>query len=403
MSRSPATLPDALRSALEIRNRPGLVCRPEVEERMSKIRFFAAQPPRMGMRTGIPQTPLPRGGPSVRGGGGRSDYMREQPRMTFREPPATTNNRFVSLSDCAAPEGWQSHSSRPRMAEPPVQKKDEDGFEMWVSKKKVGRKEYTPHHAPQNEVVVPTAPGPNAWVCSKLKSVENKESVEERIMGKVRAKINKIGESTYDATKAFMQQILDSDETEFLDEMMRFVFHKAATEPSFCGIYARLLHELADQFPHLRSEMQRRFREYTRIFDEAQKAPDVGTADYKAFVEAQEQKKFRRGYSQFVAELAKTGEVETGDFRTLITLIASTVAEGARGEEKKGLVEELVDCLIMMSKASASILQKEEWMKDCLASLRSVLESEKSVTPGLSNKARFALMDLMDLAKTWRK
>ncbi len=211
-------------------------------------------------------------------------------------------------------------------------------------------------------------------------------------MGKVRAKVNKLGHSTFDATKAFMKQILDSGEVDFLNEFMRFVFGKAATEPSFCGLYARFLHELADEFPHLRDAMVCKFREYTRVFDEASKAPDVGTSDYKAFVEAQEQKKFRRGYSQFVAELAKLGEVSMEDFRLLVNRVVDTIQLCHTKEEDRLLCEEVIDCFFMMVKAV-----KTDWMREYVETLRSVSTAPKDASPGLSNKGRFALMDILDL------
>lgn len=222
-------------------------------------------------------------------------------------------------------------------------------------------------------------------------------------MGKVRSKINKIGESTYAPTKAFMQQILDSGNTDFLGEFMEFVFQKAATEPSFCGIYARLLHELADEFSHLRTEMQVRFREYTSIFVETEKTPDVGTADYKKFVESQEKKKFRRGYSQFVAELAKLGEVHFEDFRSLIVSIVTSILQVYTTAENTLLCEEYVDCLSRMCHAGAPMLKKEAWAKEQIGRLSDIVSSPRSSSPGLSNKARFALMDLQDfVGRGWK-
>lgn len=218
-------------------------------------------------------------------------------------------------------------------------------------------------------------------------------------MGKVRSKINKIGESTYVPTKAFMQQILDSGNTEFLTDFMEFVFQKAATESSFCGIYARLLHELADEFSHLRTEMHARFREYTQIFVETEKTPDVGTEDYIKFVESQQKKKFRRGYSQFVAELAKLGEVNFEDFRSLLASIIASILQVYKTPENTLLCEEYLDCLSRMCQAGAPMLCKEAWANAQIKVLEEISSSPRSCSPGLSNKARFALMDLQDFVK----
>jgi hypothetical protein len=217
-------------------------------------------------------------------------------------------------------------------------------------------------------------------------------------MGKIRSKINKIGESTYEPTKAFMAQILDSGETDFLDEFMRFVFKKAATESSFCGIYARLLHELADEFGHLRTEMVRRFQDYTQIFTEAKSAPDVGTADYEAFVESQSQKKFRRGYSQFVAELAKLGEIQANDFRMLVVQIVQSIQESVKDPDNRVLSDELIDCLITICRSSGSLLTNEY-----LKAVDEIVRSPRTNTPGLSTKGLCGLMDLQDLAKKANK
>jgi hypothetical protein len=337
-TRSPATLPPPLQAALQLRSTP-TECRKDVVDAMSKIRFFGSKP---------------------------------------------TENRFTNLSNSPAPEGWRA-------------KEDEE----WTSvrKRPVPPRRYVPNSNSTEEPKREVKEG--IWRSSRFKQMDDtlESNMEDRIMGKVRAKINKIGASTYDATKAFMQQILDSGEKDFLEEFMRFVFHKAATETTFCALYARLLHELADEFVHLRHAMEFRFREYTRVFDEASKSPDVGTADYKAFVEAQEAKKFRRGYSQFVAELAKLGEVPMEDFRTLVGKIIDTLKTCYIAEENKGLCEELVDCFLTMWKANPSLFKKQEWTDPYIEQMRLIVGTPRESAPGLTNKAKFGLMDILDLAK----
>jgi hypothetical protein len=384
--RSPVTLPESIRAALEIRKHQNLVCPPAIEKQMQKLSFF---------RTG--------GGSS---GGG---------------------NRFINLGRVAPPDGWRtsqgggyggshggggghggshgsghgsSHNTTSNQSHGRRDNRDNDGFEVWTNRKR--NTNPRPGPPPVTSVVQEHIPSADAWKPSRFQTLEEKissESVEDRIMGKVRSKINKIGESTYEPTKVFMQQILDSGETDFLAEFMEFVFQKAATEPSFCAIYARLLHELADEFSHLRTEMQNRFREYTTIFCETEKTPDVGTADYVKFVESQEKKKFRRGYSQFVAELTKLGEVNFADFRSLIESIVGSIQKVYLVPDNTLLCEEYVDCLSRMCIAGASMLSKEKWANEQIRLLSGISSSPRSSSPGLSNKARFALMDLQDFVE----
>lgn len=461
-SRSAVTLPEQLRAILEIRRRTDLVAPTDLDATLARIPFFrrGGTPPnphptsssnathQQPANHGPRRQPNSNGPPSFRCG----------PTVTQSPTSAgsTLNgNRFMALANCNAPDGWR-HSEGTRGST------EEEGFETWTGGRRGKRggagtggsssssartAEFRPasHHASNASGVarapssatsgtpgtsgtytssaptsastststgseVVTSDGPRvstAWKSSRYQSVETKiatESIEERIMGKIRAKINKIGESTYEATKAFMQQILDSGETGFLEEFMQWVFQKAAMEPAFCGLYARLLHELADEFGHLRTEMQSRFRNYTRVFVEAKNTPDVGTADYSAFVEAQSQKKFRRGYSQFVAELAKLGEIPAEDFRILVEQIVLSIRSSVELEENKVLCEELVDCLMTMCMACGkTILSSTRWIGGYLKELDAVAKAPRTEVPGLTNKARFGLMDLQDAHRSgWR-
>ncbi len=402
--RNSPVLPDTMRAVLDMRSKEGLVCRPEVEDRLKKIPFFS-----------------------------------KTAAVAAVSAPHNQSGRFLNIGKTASPDGWRNYKSTfsaKQKTYPPA----EDGFEVWTGKKKygggsstgagagsgTGYTSYSSHtnshsstHSASNTTHTATSSSspsisapkttpsdPGAWKAAKFQSLESKiatESVEDRILGKIRSKVNSLGESTYESTKSFMEQILDSDQTEFLGEFMQLVFTKAATEPLFCARYARLLHELGSNFSHLRKEMQSRFRDYTAIFEEAEKTPDVGAKDYLKFVEMQEQKKFRRGYSQFVAELAKHGEINMVDFRTLIETIVRFIESVVTIPEKTLLCEEYVDCLSRICIAGAPLLKKEEWIQTCLATLQTVSSLPRSTSPGLSNKARFAIMDLNDFAaRGWK-
>lgn len=389
LSRSSIVLPEPLRNVLELRNDKGLICPPSIEKKIEGIPFFKT-------RKTIPSS---------------IHLSRTLPKPQTASSTAShsdNGNRFHGLVSSTAPDGWRNSASKPHTKEIT----DDDGFVTWSNKRRPHKESAVKHtYAPvstyKSSIVSSTSDAatesPTAWKSARFRPLESKitsESMEDRIMGKVRGKINKIGESTYDATKAFMQQILDSGETEFLEEFMAFVFKKAATEPSFCGIYARLLHELADEFTHLRTEMQSRFREYTAIFREVETIPDEASGSaYESFIKTQECKKFRRGYSQFVTELAKHGEIEKDDFKTLIQQIVESIKSVHTLPDKVLLCEEYVDCLSKMCVAGASLLRKEKWMVECLSDLEKITTSPRSSSPGLSNKGLFAIMNILDFAK----
>lgn len=219
-------------------------------------------------------------------------------------------------------------------------------------------------------------------------------TTEERMMDRIRDKMNKFSAMTYAATKAWLSQLLDSGQTDFLTEFVTLVFEKAAAEERFCVLYARLITELCAEFPHLDVELRRIFDEFLHIFTEAAEEPDVAAAEYKAFVALRERRRYRRGYAAFVGSLAKLCVLSVDD----ITRTASIILDGlmtTRVKEEQGMLcEEYADCLTTLMKSCKDILAP------VVAPLLQRVKEAMIRTPGtpsLTNKARFALMDLTDL------
>ena len=221
-------------------------------------------------------------------------------------------------------------------------------------------------------------------------------SVEERMMDRIRDKMNKFSEATYEATKTWLTQLLDSGETDFLTDFITMVFEKAAMEKMFCPLYARLITELCGGFPHLRGELIRIFTEFIKVFEEANEPGSQGSqsegSEYQAFLALRERRKYRRGYSAFLSEIGRLGVISGDDvLRTCSVIVESLIV--AKGlEEQQLLCEEYADCLTVLTKGLA--------LKAADPILTRVkLAMDRVGSPSLSNKARFALMDITDRIK----
>lgn len=231
------------------------------------------------------------------------------------------------------------------------------------------------------------------------------ETVEETIMNKIRAKMNKLSKTTYEDTKESLQIILDGDETDFLSDFIKEIFNRAAKDTLFCGLYAKLLHELA--YEHLRKEMRNIFNNYVKVFDEVGKTPDIGTEDYMKFIEAQDAKRHRKGYSQFISELVKLGEIETDSFINIVITIVKSIDEIRKigSEENKLLCDEYADCLKILCNVGCNILKEEtSLIPDSIIMLKNIIrKGAETERPGMSKKAQFAILDVTDLAdRGWK-
>ena len=410
----PSSLPERLRMVLEMRNKEH-ACPSEVEAVLARISYFHAKKPATrfahitnpqdGFRRDDRREDGWRGSSGSGSGSGSSggftrghyDYH------TVRGERADDNRGTDGF------EVWHSRRRGPQRApyvpgapERPTgysrhERREHDTRAPTVAREATSTSAATTASAVTTAATATTTVTTATATTAKFSSAAVKAmDVEDRMLARVKGKINKIGHSTYDATKVFMEQILSSDDTEFLDELMKYVFQKAATESSFCPLYARLIHELADEFTHFRTVMINLFRDYTAIFSEVTTAPDPGTESYRAFVEAQERKKFRRGYSQFVAELVKMGEVDKIAFANLIQQIVTVLETIHTDASNTLLCEEYVDCLANMCKSASGILREASWSAGVKDRLAALLAKPKASVPGFTNKGRFALMDLVD-------
>lgn len=225
--------------------------------------------------------------------------------------------------------------------------------------------------------------------------------VEDKILNQVILnKLNKFSASTYEDIKGFLQQILDSDETEFLQAFMLLIFKKASSEPTFCPLYAKMIAELTGSYKTLNAELRSLYTKYLTIFEEVS---EDQCKDYETFVQRNREKLQRLGYSQFLAELTSLGALEQADLQMLYGKILEQIRVLGTTDSKTVLVEEYVDCLLCMSKAfqkgsTLKLVQVRTGLAEaCVPTLKDIVSNRTKLYPGVSKKAMFGMMDCMDI------
>lgn len=212
-------------------------------------------------------------------------------------------------------------------------------------------------------------------------------------------KLNSFTPVTYNDTRDFIYQIMDSGETEFIKDFVEKVFKKATLEDLYCGLFAKLIAEIAHRYPVMRDEMKRYHNEFMKIFDNV-----IETATETNQMDVISQKQYRLGYGQFLSELASHNTLEKEQLMDIVSLINDKIWSLTSEEDKSKTVEEYIDCLTRLTKSLKErspkfyTSVKEDIRLRILEKVDSLIAKSSGIPrPSLTNKARFGLMDLKDL------
>jgi hypothetical protein len=228
------------------------------------------------------------------------------------------------------------------------------------------------------------------------------ETTEDAVLLIIIDKLNKFSPVNYKDVHDFLCQILESGQTTFLKEFMKVVFKKATMEELFCPHYVRLLCELSTKYKTLLTEMVIRYKEYSHVFEDIS---EVTSDSYAALVETNSEKNYRRGYSQFLAELVKYNVLEADLFVETLQSIIRAIPVVARVESGKLTLEEYIDCLLRILKAiqterTSLALSLQKVLKERLVVMLEPMTVKDPLNVGLSPKARFGIIDIVKMIRT---
>jgi hypothetical protein len=238
---------------------------------------------------------------------------------------------------------------------------------------------------------------PTGKYVSRFKSAAA-EPVESTIVNTIILnKLNKFSPANYEECKEFLMEILGSGETDFLSDFMRLVFRKAAAEETFCPLYAQLLSDLSAGYPFLLDEMAAL---YTKFLDIFQEVDEGACADMEEFIQKNKEKKYRKGYAQFLAELLKFNIADQAAFSNTLRQIIGQIDALSRVEDKSNTLEEYADCLLCILNAlKGRNTDAAKAIRESALTQLMPLTVRSAERPSLTNRIRFTILNATDSLK----
>ena len=244
-----------------------------------------------------------------------------------------------------------------------------------------------------------SAPAPKANVGRYQSRFKTEGDMNDKILNTVIGnKLNSFTKLTYNDTRDFIYQIMDSGETEFIKDFIEKVFSKATVEELYCALFAKLIAEIAHRYPIMYEEMKRYHNEFLKVFENVQEEGGVEDSNTVA-----KQRQYRLGYGQFISELAGQNALEKEQLLAMVLKVMENIWTLSSQADKVNAVEECVDCLVRLTK---SLMEKSpKFFKEVkgdmglriLERIDALVTKKAGDRPSLSPKARFGLMDLKDI------
>ena len=232
------------------------------------------------------------------------------------------------------------------------------------------------------------------------------QDVEDKILNNIiLSKLNKFCAGTYEEIREFLYQILGSGEpglTDMIRQFMLLVFKKAASEELYCSLYAKLLSEISKRYTVILDEMNILQQNYLAIFDDVEEKEEG--EKYDTFIEKNIEKRYRQGYSQFIAELSMLEIIKLSHLEETFKRIFTSILKNGVQQDKRTIIEEYIDCLFRMTRVFKKdvkaqtpfiVSAKHSLMMLSKDFIENILVN-KHLYPSLSPQARFILMDVKD-------
>jgi len=232
----------------------------------------------------------------------------------------------------------------------------------------------------------------------------------ELSLNTIRKYLNKLSNKTYDKlSQEIIQEITGIVECDtipstnaeathhIIDDMRKVgveIFNIASSGTFYSAMYAKLYHELMENFEIMKTIFTDNFTTFREVFHNIEYC-DPNT-DYDKFCENNKANQKRRGLAMFYVNLMKLDALSHDSIIDIITDIQSYMKTKIVAENMASIVEELSEVVAILVLSSKDILCEHHKWQDIIGYITVVSSMKASNAPSLTHKTIFKHMDILD-------
>ena len=216
----------------------------------------------------------------------------------------------------------------------------------------------------------------------------------DKKVDELRCLLNKLTSKNYDIIKpqivTLVDAIITNNNDTDINKICNFIFEVASSNKFYSDIYALLYSQMIDSYSILKSILDNTLKTYLILFDDIELGDPK--LDYDKFCKINANNDKRKAISLFLTNLMKNNIISETIIMDMVCKLQNLLESLMNDTNKKKESEEIIENIYILLINSYEIITNKDEIKLYVSNNIETI-SNKS---GISNKARFKYMDIID-------
>jgi hypothetical protein len=237
-----------------------------------------------------------------------------------------------------------------------------------------------------------------SWRLTKTKLVSENISELEKKQNEINSLLNKMSPKNFKNITGKIAEYYKENTDELVNSTIDNIFLKAVMQPVYCPYYVKFLKNISNEFNKI-GKINTKCIEFKTIIKPKIDTPESDNMTmsekekYDLFCNANKEKKYKEGYSQFIGELFNNKMINDLTLKENLSFFVDNLESSVDEDAKSTYVEDLLICIC---KLFYTVSQTDTNKIISIYCNRVILIKDNESLP---KRLQFKIMDLQDLLK----
>jgi len=232
---------------------------------------------------------------------------------------------------------------------------------------------------------------------NKTVVVEEERSDNEVVVSEMKKQLNKLTNDNYEVIRDKIFEVLYNHDVsnKCMDEINEVIFSISSGNAFFANVYARFMKDMIVKYESMREVFEGRLNSIMTRFDTVR----CGNPDenYDEFCKINKENDERRALVGFFVQLCLIDMVPADKIVNIFYKLHDIVDTERTNKASVSKIEEVITTIFGLVSGALSFLKEHSKYADIVEKVSAIANINKKTNAGLSNKAIFKMLDLVDV------